>query len=1387
MTRRHTAVLMNLHPSYHHEKGATVRTTEHIAKPATTPSTGFFALLSGLLPARGTGASRGAGARSWRLLPALLVAFLALTVAPALAAAPTEVSGVTVEDNTAVVATPSTEALVRGVLNLKATEPVEGGTYEVLYKQSKTACVGGSSAPVLPEVDLYVGLPEEPAAVALTGLTPGTEYTVCLRAENAAKEVTVSTPPVTFKTPLPPEKPVTISPAAAITATTATLEGTLNPGKAGEAGTYEFYVQQSASECNPERVAPEPSEAMTGAKGQAVSAPITGLQPNQEYTFCLVATNGAGETSSGSPVTLKTEPSKPAVDSQSSPVVKSSEATLEAQVNPNNEKTSAYIQYSTSSAVDGSGALTGATALTSAELGEGYGDQPVSSGAIAPLSAGVTYYYQAIATNPTGTTDGPVEHFTTVPTPTTDLSNPVEARTATLNGHFTLSGTPTSTQYSFTYNKGPACSGENAANEPSITTAAVEAGTGTQGAPVNAKTGIEGLTPHTEYTACLITTNQYGSETGAPQSFTTLIAEPGIVSESASEVTSTSVVLNTEIDPGGGATTYHFEYIDRAGYEAALAESAANSYAKGASTPESLSIDADNTPHAGEAAIGELEPNTEYHYRVVATNSSSPNGLEGEDKTFTTQTASTTSTLLDGRAWEQVSPINKHGAEFEAITREGGSIQAATDGTAMTYVTNGATEAKPAGNQSIEYSQTVSVRGPSGGWRSREITPPATELVGITVGRPAEYRAFSPDLAEAVVEPRASSGALSPAASEDSLFIREGLLEPTGAHYLPLISNEDDLSGAPYGKHQEHEFIVASANLKHVIIKAAAAFTPEVHSGGYYEWTAGHLTPVTILPNEEFTYNAHIGTNNGDLRNAVSENGELVFWEARISATAQPHLYMREVGAKKTVQLDVPQEGVTPTQLEENERLPEFGYATPDGERVYFKDDERLTANSTAERGKRFELYEYNTTTGKLADITPNPAGPGNPSMEVQGEVIGATDNGEYVYFVANGKLTGTAINGDCGPRGSGVTGTCNLYVERDDGGTRSISFIAVLSGEDEHDWETYEGEQSQLVGLVSRMSPDGHYLAFMSDRSLTGYDNRDAVSGQRDEEVYEYDEATEHLVCVSCNATGARPRGVLDPGGTGENQSEGVGLLVDRPEIWAGRWLAGSTPGWTQQEVDVANYQSRFLSDSGRLFFDSADALVPQDTNGKEDVYEFEPAGVGDCTTGSVTLHEGVGGCQALISSGTSTRESAFLDASESGDDVFFLTAAPLSPQDIDNADDVYDAHVCSSAAPCASNATTSPPCSTADSCRAAPAVQPGVFGAPASGTLSGEANPASPPPAVKPRALTRAQKLGNALHTCRKDKKKTKRVDCERLAKKKYGAKQAKKSARRDRGTGR
>lgn len=308
-----------------------------------------------------------------------------------------------------------------------------------------------------------------------------------------------------------------------------------------------------------------------------------------------------------------------------------------------------------------------------------------------------------------------------------------------------------------------------------------------------------------------------------------------------------------------------------------------------------------------------------------------------------------------------------------------------------------------------------------------------------------------------------------------------------------------------------------------------------------------------------------------------------------------------------------------------------------------------------------------------LSDLTANPAEP----AAVQGDVIGASADGSAVYFVAQGALTAGegAVQGNCGEHAALLASqSCNLY--RYDTTTGATRLVAVLSSADRPDWSAGE----RLQQLTARVSPNGRYLAFMSERPLTGYDNRDAVSGVRDEEVFLYDAGATagqgRLLCASCNPTGARPLGVEGPLNPPRD-------LFDTPGNWPERWVAASIPGWSNTVENTARYQSRYLSDSGRLFFNANDALVPQDSNGTGDVYEFEPpAGEGqptsnDCSTSSSSFRAVSGGCLSLISSGTSKQESAFLDASESGDDVFFLTASKLVPKDIDSARDVYDARV--------------------------------------------------------------------------------------------------------------
>src|SRR5262249_13659994 len=143
----------------------------------------------------------------------------------------------------------------------------------------------------------------------------------------------------------------------------------------------------------------------------------------------------------------------------------------------------------------------------------------------------------------------------------------------------------------------------------------------------------------------------------------------------------------------------------------------------------------------------------------------------------------------------------------------------------------------------------------------------------------------------------------------------------------------------------------------------------------------------------------------------------------------------------------------------------------------------------------------------------------------------------------------------------------------------------------------------------------------------------------------------------------------------------------------------------------------------------------------GVENVYEYEPAGVGSCTAQE--------GCTGLISSGTSEQESAFVDAGETGADAFFVTAQPLVAADRDTNFDLYDARVCTSESPCLSSEfASSRPCETSDSCRAtapngeAPLAPAGTATA---GPQANVSTPAPSHPAAKAPAkpLTRAQKL--------------------------------------------
>ena len=120
---------------------------------------------------------------------------LGLTAGSALAAAP-ETPEVSVQ-------TPvhGSEAVLQGVLAPKALAPGEAGSYEFLYRRSGGECKGESSAPV--PAGIALGFEREQVTEVLSGLTPGTVYTVCLLVQTVGGEALSA--PVTFTTAIPPK------------------------------------------------------------------------------------------------------------------------------------------------------------------------------------------------------------------------------------------------------------------------------------------------------------------------------------------------------------------------------------------------------------------------------------------------------------------------------------------------------------------------------------------------------------------------------------------------------------------------------------------------------------------------------------------------------------------------------------------------------------------------------------------------------------------------------------------------------------------------------------------------------------------------------------------------------------------------------------------------------------------------------------------------------------------------------------------------------------------------------------------------------------------------------------------------------------------------------
>jgi hypothetical protein len=1133
------------------------------------------------------------------------------------------------------------------------------------------------------------------------------------------------------------EADVTALAATSLKKTTTTLNGSVNPeGTTVSACELEYGPEAGDYE---HTVPCKPAPPLTGSSPVAVSAEISGLTTATTYHYRLAATNENG-TNHSADRTFTTSSAVDGLSTGPAEDVTPTSAELTGSLAPDGEDVHYYFEYASSAFYEDAVTVPAPPGIDAGSASETVAAQTTLSG----LQANTTYHYRIVGVDAAGTGRGEDETFTTTG-PARVVANAPESV-----GHtgFTVTGQVYPDGFDTTYHVDYGANASYGTSTPAVDLGAGEA-PGEPQEPVNISTELSSLEIGATYHYRVVAVSSQGTVDGPDQEVETVPAVP-VDGEFATGVTATSVTLHAKLDPDGEDTHYHFEY--------GTSDCAGSPSACKPAQPET-DIGAATTDQAASLYLQELTPGTTYHYRVVASNGTGTTA--GRDQTFTTQSVGALSTLPDGRAYELVSPLQKDGAEILGIggggeTPGGGdATQVAEDGKSATYIASAPVGANAPGNPLA--TQILSRRGPDG-WSSQDIATPHEHNIGVShiLNEGEEYLRFSTDLSHAVLVPLhgAAEPPLAPelhqeVAGETEIFLRDNL---TGV-FRALVTAE------PL---QETTFEGATPDIGDIVFGGPAGLDPSYPSaGGLYEWADGRTQLVDVLPGgEPASGRSRIGSSVADVfgnvqagptRNAISSDGTRVVW------TGEGQLFMRDMVTGETVEVDAPTTGGGASGGGV------FEAATADGSRIFFTDSNELTSGAS-EGG----LFMFEVANGHLTDLTPGAGGD-----QVQA-FIGANEEGNSIYEVSPAVLTSVAnLQGE-----TAEAGASNVYLLRESpagGGTWSPTFVATGEEEGTPGNESLLGN-APLARQTARVSPDGGYLAFMSEKSLTGYENRDTNGGEQDEEVFLYDAHTNSLSCPSCNPTGARPVGEFDTG-------EFPVAPMDALSIWKGRSLAATIPSWTPDGANLSTgYQPRYLSDSGRLFFNSADSLVPKDVDGTDDVYEYEPQSVGSCQppdygqSSSDVFVQATGGCVALISAGTGIGASTFFDASASGDDVFFTTTDGLVREDQDGTSDMYDARVCTAAEPCSQALVSPPPCTTADSCRTAPAPQPGVFAAPPSATFAGAGN-VTPAPAVKPKTKTkqtaaqiRAEKLVKALKACKKKPKK-KRTVCEAQARKRYG----------------
>ena len=1040
-----------------------------------------------------------------------------------------------------------------------------------------------------------------------------------------------------------------------------------------------------------------------------------------------------------------------------------SSVTLEGQVDPEGRPVSSCeFEYGTSTSYD-------KTAPCETNPGEplGEGTEPVPVTAkLKGLSSGTTYHYRLVASSTVGTNrSADFELKTLGPEIGAEEFNYVEATSATLSAMIDPNGSATS--YHFEYDTTPYKEGEGPHGTP-LPAPGASLGSGKSPVPVSVK--VQGLQPGTAYYFRVVAESEL---LGVPHLF-----------DGESETFTTSPAPSTGVCPNEqrrAEQPFGLTLPDCRAYELVSPEetggqdatdSFIDSNARAAESSESPAI-----TYAAKGSFG------------------SPTGAAREDQFVSRRNTAkgrwetqAINPLLNPKAVENFSSFEAtvFTPELEAGIAGTEAVLPSTDAPGgiapKLYVSDFATGSyryvgpglEPEG-ASTDLSHVVFGEGPVSEWVDGEVVPVSVTNEGAVIG--AVVGSQEPGGSQSVPTGDERWHAVSSSGSRVYFSSPAGSFQTTAVLYLRENAEQPQSPLTAHGEASATGTVTAgSPDVTSLVTAACTVYGPAgVTEVKQPRCVPGNVTvgdSVTGTYIEEGTTITGINAENGNiiLSKPTTSNdpggpfqlsdigpgsfaagqritgsgippgttikeakaGELTLSQQAGSSGSDVALH---AGGECTVPADACTIEVSASQRARanpaGTQSARYWGASADGSKVFFTSAAELTEDAyTGPLGNGANLYEYDLATGKLNDLTGETLDSTGDGAAVQG-VVQISENGSYVYFVAKGVLTGEEENQHHEKAKSEAD---NLYVSHEGG---APVFIATLEKGDKSDWNNGRSSGEYTEGgpeiNTAVVNPGGTRLAFLSTNELTGYDNHDTNTGNPDAEIFLYEAGAGGLVCASCNPAGARPVGPSS-------------FVSDQVSI----------PG-------SAQYRPRNLLADGTLFFDSSDVLVPHAKDGRLNVYEYQ--------NGHVYAISNVAGGD----------ESFFLDASPSGEDVFFGSANQLLKQDTGDNVVVWDARQ-NGGFPVPPAA---PSCDNADSCKPPESPQPALFGLPASATFSGPGNATPPAPAVvtqkkKTAAELKAEKLAKALKSCRKDKKKSKRATCEKQARAKYGPTKAKKKVK-------